>query len=41
LDCILEPTKDGVMAGDKKIQSMKVDPGVMLKSKSKLKTGHP
>jgi type I restriction enzyme M protein len=28
LDCILEPTKDEVLAEYKKIASMKVDPGV-------------
>jgi type I restriction enzyme M protein len=27
LDCILEPTKDDVLAEYKKIRSMKVDPG--------------
>lgn len=36
LDCILEPTKDEVLAEYKKIQSSKVDPAVMLKAKFKL-----
>ncbi|MGZ3384773.1 MAG: type I restriction-modification system subunit M N-terminal domain-containing protein [Isosphaeraceae bacterium] len=36
LDCILEPTKEQVLAEYKKIQSMKVDPGVLLKSKFRL-----
>ena len=36
LDCILEPTKDEVLAEYKKIQSTKVDPGVLLKAKFKL-----
>ena len=36
LDCILEPTKDQVLAEYKKIQSTKVDPGVLLKAKFKL-----
>jgi len=36
LDCILEPTKDEVLAEYKKIASTKVDPDVMLKAKFKL-----
>ena len=36
LDCILEPTKDEVLAEYKKIASTKVDPGVMLEAKFKL-----
>ena len=36
LDCILEPTKDEVLAEYKKIASTKVDPGVMLETKFKL-----
>ena len=36
LDCILEPTKDEVLAEYKKIQSTKVDPDVLLKAKFKL-----
>ncbi|NDV08111.1 SAM-dependent DNA methyltransferase [Rhodococcus sp. IEGM 248] len=36
LDCILEPTKDQVLAEYKKAQGLKVDPGVVLKSKFKL-----
>ena len=36
LDCILEPTKDQVLAEYKKIQSTKVDPDVLLKAKFKL-----
>ncbi|MDT2008753.1 SAM-dependent DNA methyltransferase [Rhodococcus opacus] len=36
LDCILEPTKDEVLAEYKKAQGLKVDPGVVLKSKFKL-----
>jgi type I restriction enzyme M protein len=36
LDCILEPTKDDVLAEYKKIASTKVDPGVLLKAKFKL-----
>ena len=36
LDCILEPTKDEVLAEYKKIASTKVDPGVLLKAKFKL-----
>lgn len=36
LDCILEPTKDEVLAEYKKIQATKVDPAVMLKAKFKL-----
>ncbi len=36
LDCILEPTKDDVLAEYKKIQATKVDPAVMLKAKFKL-----
>lgn len=36
LDCILEPTKDEVLAEHKKITSTKVDPGVLLKAKFKL-----
>ena len=34
LDCILEPTKDEVLAEYKKIASTKVDPGVLLKNNS-------
>ena len=37
LDCILEPTKDEVLAEYKKIASTKVYPGVMLKAKFKLR----
>ncbi|MGW5339180.1 type I restriction-modification system subunit M [Rhodococcus pyridinivorans] len=36
LDCILEPTKDEVLAEYKKLQGLKVDPGVVLKTKFKL-----
>ncbi|ETT28766.1 type I restriction-modification system, DNA-methyltransferase subunit M [Rhodococcus aetherivorans] len=36
LDCILEPTKDQVLAEYKKLQGLKVDPGVVLKTKFKL-----
>ncbi|WP_241178724.1 type I restriction-modification system subunit M N-terminal domain-containing protein [Mycobacterium sp. P7213] len=36
LDCILEPTKDQVLAEYKKISSTKVDPDVLLKNKFKL-----
>jgi type I restriction enzyme M protein len=36
LDCILEPTKDEVLAEYKKVQATKVDPAVMLKAKFKL-----
>jgi type I restriction enzyme M protein len=36
LDCILEPTKDEVLAEYKKAQATKVDPAVMLKAKFKL-----
>lgn len=36
LDCILEPTKDEVLAEYKKISATRVDPGVMLKAKFKL-----
>ena len=36
LDCILEPTKDEVLAEYKKVKSQKIDPGVVLKSKFKL-----
>ena len=36
LDCILEPTKDEVLAEYKNIQATKVDPAVMLKAKIKL-----
>ena len=36
LDCILEPTKEQVLAEYKKIRSMKVDPGVLLKAKFRL-----
>lgn len=36
LDCILEPTKDEVLAEHKKVQSTKVDPDVLLKAKFKL-----
>jgi type I restriction enzyme M protein len=36
LDCILEPSKDEVLAEYKKIQSTKVDPDVLLKAKFKL-----
>ena len=36
LDCILEPTKDQVLAEYKKVQSQKIDPGVVLKSTFKL-----
>ena len=36
LDCILEPTKDEVLAEYKKIQASKVDAAVMLKAKFKL-----
>ena len=35
LDCILELTKDEVLA-EYKIQSTKVDPGMLLRSKFKL-----
>lgn len=36
LDCILEPTKEEVLAEYKQIQATKVDPAVMLKAKFKL-----
>ncbi|HYO05049.1 MAG TPA: type I restriction-modification system subunit M N-terminal domain-containing protein [Mycobacterium sp.] len=36
LDCILEPTKDEVLAEHKKARSQKIDPAVVLKSKLKL-----
>lgn len=36
LDCILEPTKDEVLAEYKKISATKVDPAVMPKAKFKL-----
>jgi type I restriction enzyme M protein len=36
LDCILEPSKDQVLAEHKKIASTKIDPGVLLKAKFKL-----
>jgi type I restriction enzyme M protein len=36
LDCILEPTKGEVLAEYKKLQTQKVDPGVVLKTKFKL-----
>jgi type I restriction enzyme M protein len=36
LDCILEPTKDQVLAEYKKIAATKVDPDVLLKNKFKL-----
>ena len=36
LDCILEPTKDQVIAAYKQAQSQKIDPAVVLKSKFKL-----
>jgi type I restriction enzyme M protein len=36
LDCILEPTKDEVLAEYKKVQSRKVDPDVLLKAKFRL-----
>ena len=36
LDCILEPTKDQVLAEYKKLQYLKVDSGVVLKSTFKL-----
>jgi len=36
LDCILEPTKDQVIAAHKQAQSQKIDPAVVLKSKFKL-----
>lgn len=36
LDCILEPTKDGVIAAYKQAQSQKIDPAVVVKSKFKL-----
>jgi type I restriction enzyme M protein len=36
LDCILEPTKDQVLAEYRKIRSTKVDPDVLLKAKFKL-----
>lgn len=36
LDCILEPTKDQVLAEYKKISATKVDPDVLLKAKFKL-----
>ena len=39
LDCILEPTKDQVLAEYKKVQSQKIDPGVVLKSTFKLPGG--
>lgn len=36
LDCILEPTKDDVLAEHKKLTKSKVDPDIVLKSKFKL-----
>jgi type I restriction enzyme M protein len=36
LDCILEPTKDQVIATYKQAQSQKIDPAVVVKSKFKL-----
>ena len=36
LDSILEPTKDQVLAEYKKVQSQKIDQGVVLKSTFKL-----
>ena len=36
LDCILEPTKDQVIAAHKQAQSQKIDPAVVVKSKFKL-----
>ena len=36
LDCLLEPTKDQVLAEYKKLQGLKVDPAVVLKSTFKL-----
>ncbi|MCR8896801.1 type I restriction-modification system subunit M [Gordonia sp. GONU] len=36
LDCILEPTKDEVLAEHKKLAKSKVDPDIVLKSKFKL-----
>ncbi|HNK14531.1 MAG TPA: class I SAM-dependent DNA methyltransferase [Nitrospira sp.] len=36
LDCILEPTKEQVIAAYKQAQSQKIDPAVVLKSKFKL-----
>jgi len=36
LDCILEPTKDQVIAEHAKAQSLKIDPTIVLKSKFKL-----
>lgn len=36
LDCILEPTKEQVIAEYKKAQSQKIDPAVVVKSKFKL-----
>ena len=36
LDCILEPTKDQVIAAHKQAQSQKIDPALVLKSKFKL-----
>ena len=41
LDCILEPTKDEVLAEYKKIASTKVDPGVMLEAKFKCPSTTP
>jgi type I restriction-modification system DNA methylase subunit len=40
LDCILEPTKNEVLAEYKKIAATKVDPGVLLKAKFKLLLQH-
>ena len=39
LECILELTKDQVLAEYKKVQSQKIDPGVVLKSTFKLPRG--
>ena len=36
LDCILEPTKEQVIAEYKKAESQKIDPAVVVKSKFKL-----
>ena len=36
LDCILEPTKDEVLAEYKRIQSTKIDPDLLLKNKFQL-----
>ena len=41
LDCILEPTKDEVLAEYKKIASTQVDPGVMLEAKFKCPSTTP